>query len=135
MSGSPSCRFCDEPFSRLRPAGEISMTLPVEEQLVRFRMPICMACVRRMMGESIDRAIAELRSGRRITDADGLEERTAGHEFPPANKGGRGCRTDRPPTTGDCRNPYQAVEVVSRSRSASSRGAVTIASCPVATSR
>ena len=38
------------------------MTLPVEEHLVRFRMPICMACVRRMMGESIDRAIAQLRA-------------------------------------------------------------------------
>ena len=48
-----------------------SPRLPVEQEIVRFAMLSCMARVRRMMGESIDRAIAELRTGRRITGGDG----------------------------------------------------------------
>ena len=39
------------------------MTLPVEEQSVTVGMRLCMVCVWRMMGESMDRAMRELEAG------------------------------------------------------------------------
>jgi hypothetical protein len=57
MTGAARCAFCGESFSRQRPAGEIRLTLPVEQSTVSVTVKICMACVRRMMGESVDRLL------------------------------------------------------------------------------
>jgi hypothetical protein len=97
MSGAPRSAFCREPFSRQRPAGQISMTLPVDlqTQMVTITTRVCMACVRRMMGESVDRAIAELMTGTRPPGAGGHDDRrrdvrATTKELSPANKGATG---------------------------------------------
>jgi hypothetical protein len=55
------CPFCGERFSRQRPAGELVLTVPVEQETMKLTTRVCMACLRRMMGQALDRAVEELR--------------------------------------------------------------------------
>jgi hypothetical protein len=61
MGAQSTCAFCSEPFCRDRPAGEIVITIPVEQETMMLRLRICMACLLRMMGESLDRLLEAAR--------------------------------------------------------------------------
>jgi hypothetical protein len=67
-----------------------SPRMPVEQEIVRFAMLSCTARVRRMMGESIDRPIEQLKRGARSAgtrdrDELGREDEPTDHQGVSAN--------------------------------------------------